>query len=305
MTRPRGAVVGLRHGGRHVLALRNLNLDALYACDVDARRLQPFLEDPRIIPISTWSQLPPGLDFVVVAVPNHLHLELVSHFLSIGTKLVLCEKPLAPTSVELHRLRQHARSAHVVVIHELRLNPSLHKLGKLIGSSEKTSVHLCWRRDSLPSSDWALDLSRAGGGALLDLGIHLADLLVLLAGRQEVASASVLAASLERPAELLVEHGCAATLRIQDVMISLDVGWLGSDSDVEISVQISTASTTRALSSHRGTHRLLRTSPNDEPKLDDWYATVAEGNVPDFPGIDDAIVATQLIERIYDRARNP
>jgi oxidoreductase len=120
------------------------------------------------------------LDFAVVATPNHLHGETAGHVLDAGVA-ALVEKPLCLSTAELTRLtrravdggstlqvsRASARRRDVLALRSLVQRMCVGPL----------QVRAEWLRSAgvpRPGS-WFTRRAEAGGGALLDLGWHLAE----------------------------------------------------------------------------------------------------------------------------------
>jgi len=142
-----------------------------------------------------WRELAadPGVDAVVVGTPNALHAEQAVAFLSAG-KHVLVEKPMARTRAEADAMVAAARraGAFLMVAHCFRFHPDVRRLrarvaGGELGEIVKTrgyGAHARWG-----PSGWFTDPELAGGGALLDLGVHAIDTARYLLGDPEPAGA--------------------------------------------------------------------------------------------------------------------
>jgi predicted dehydrogenase len=135
-----------------------------------------------------WRELAvdPQLDAVVVGTPNALHAEQSVAFLEAG-KHVLVEKPMARNLAECDRmLAAAARSpGRLMVAHCWRFHPDVLALRARVAAGElgevvKTrsyGVHAGWG-----PSGWFTDPELAGGGALLDMGVHAIDTTRFLLG---------------------------------------------------------------------------------------------------------------------------
>jgi scyllo-inositol 2-dehydrogenase (NADP+) len=129
-------------------------------------------------------------DFVVVAAPNNVHVELTGRALDAGLPVVV-DKPLAPTAAEARSLVELAERLGVLITvfmnrrwdsDQLTLRSLLdqRKLGKVLRYESRLerwqpalSGRKPWREVSPPE---------AGGGVLLDLGSHLVDQAIVLFG---------------------------------------------------------------------------------------------------------------------------
>jgi predicted dehydrogenase len=129
------------------------------------------------------------VDAVVVATPNALHAPQAIAFLEAG-KHVLVEKPMAPTVAEADAMVAAARGsgAFLMVAHCWRFHPDVQALRARVeagdlGQIVKTrgyGVHARWG-----PSGWFTDPALAGGGALLDMGVHAIDTARYLLGDPE------------------------------------------------------------------------------------------------------------------------
>ncbi len=136
------------------------------------------------------------LDIVSVCTPNHLHAPIAVAALESG-KHVLCEKPLARTGEEAESIVRAAREAgrvvHVAFTQRERGDVQALKRHVLEGNlGEVYHVKASWmRRNGIPGmGSWFTSKEMAGGGPLIDLGVHMLDMALYLLGEPEVESAS-------------------------------------------------------------------------------------------------------------------
>ena len=134
---------------------------------------------PRIT--TRWQDLAedPGVDAVVIGTPNALHAPQAVACLRAG-KHVLVEKPMAATLAEAEAVAAAAgqSAATMMVGHCWRFHDDVRRMRDRIASGEfgevvKTrgyGVHAGWG-----PSGWFTDPALAGGGALLDMGVHAID----------------------------------------------------------------------------------------------------------------------------------
>ncbi len=136
----------------------------------------------------------PGVDVVVVSTPNHLLAPIARAALEAG-KHVLVEKPAARSAAELEPLVELAGRRRLVLKtgFTYRFHPAIRRAHELARSGEIGKIlHLAARhghggRLGL-EKEWRADPAVAGGGQLLDQGVHLIDLFRWITG-QEIASA--------------------------------------------------------------------------------------------------------------------
>ncbi len=130
-----------------------------------------------------------SLDVVVVALPPFLHADATVSAAESGCH-VFVEKPFARTTAEADRMIDAAREAgvHVGVDHTVRYQPDIQQMKERYDAGHLGHVPQCSivrvnngpffsPPDPVGASDWQLDPSATGGGALMDLGVHLFDVL--------------------------------------------------------------------------------------------------------------------------------
>jgi myo-inositol 2-dehydrogenase / D-chiro-inositol 1-dehydrogenase len=121
------------------------------------------------------------VEAVLVATPNHQHIELVLAALDAGLH-VLCEKPLAPTIEEIELIASRARQANriVQVGMELRYSPLFNTLHRLVQEGCVGMPKVLWCHEFRPPfkpgvGGWRLDAATSGG-TLLEKNCHHFDL---------------------------------------------------------------------------------------------------------------------------------
>lgn len=136
------------------------------------------------------------LDVVSVCTPNHLHAPMAVAALESG-KHVLCEKPLARDAGEAASMVRAAMGAgkvlHVAFNHRQRGDVQV--LRRFIDQGQLGNVYhvkATWmRRSGIPGmGSWFTSRHMAGGGPLIDLGVHVLDIALYLLGEPEVKSVS-------------------------------------------------------------------------------------------------------------------
>jgi predicted dehydrogenase len=125
-------------------------------------------------------------DVVVVALPNHLHEEVIGMVADAG-KAVLCTKPLARSGEEAKRILDKVESAGVFAgyLEDLVYTP---KSLKAINSVHQGAIgDVTWVRSREthpgPHSAWFWDKDQAGGGAIVDLGCHCIEIIRNFVGK--------------------------------------------------------------------------------------------------------------------------
>jgi predicted dehydrogenase len=123
---------------------------------------------------------------VILAVPNDLHAPYALRALAAG-KHVFVEKPMATSTQQAELMAAAAREAHrcLMVGHMWRFDPeaeflrqrvSAGRLGRIV-KTKGYGIHVGWG-----PSGWFTSRVRAGGGALIDMGVHAIDTVRFLTG---------------------------------------------------------------------------------------------------------------------------
>lgn len=178
-----------------------------------------------------WDELvrSPDVDVVVVATVNAALAEITSAALAAG-KHVLCEKPFGTSVAEATALLDAARSAGTVVKvgFTLRHHDAIRRARDLVDADEigtPVGMRAAYGHGGRPgyANEWRADPALAGGGELLDQGVHLLDLARWFLGDfAEVAGAI---GTWSWPVEPLEDNGFAL-LRTEDGHVaSLHTSW--------------------------------------------------------------------------------
>lgn len=130
----------------------------------------------------------PEIDAIFICTPNYLNKSLTLKGLEAG-KDVFCEKPPAFTAAEIKKIRQVEQASGQKLMYGFnhRHHASITRMRELITSGEFGEV--LWMRGRYGKSvdetffeDWRSKRELAGGGILLDQGIHMLDLFLYLYG---------------------------------------------------------------------------------------------------------------------------
>ncbi|HEY3352251.1 MAG TPA: Gfo/Idh/MocA family oxidoreductase [Polyangia bacterium] len=124
------------------------------------------------------------LDGVVIATPSALHAEQAALALERGLA-VFCQKPLGRDAAETRRVVAAARAADrlLAVDFSYRHVRGVQRMHELMGEGAIGTVYaadLVFHNAYGPDKPWFYDPRQAGGGCVLDLGIHLVDLVLWL-----------------------------------------------------------------------------------------------------------------------------
>jgi predicted dehydrogenase len=247
------------------------------------------------------------VDAAVIATPNALHAEQSIAFLSRG-KHVLVEKPMAVSVAECDAMVEAAQrgGASLMVAHCWRFRDEVISMRDRIAAGEfgdvvKTrgyGVHAGWG-----PKGWFVDPALAGGGALVDMGVHAIDTARFVLG------------------DPLPDRVCAAvgtrygTYEVDDDAIVL-VGWSnGTNSLIESGWWHPHTEGMEADTEVYGTKGYARIFPREEPSEDydhgsqpmyteqmrEFLRSIEEGRSP-HPTGEDGRVVMQVVERAYASA---
>jgi predicted dehydrogenase len=274
------------------------------------RRWEEALEEP--------------LDAVFLCLPNHLNAAVTCAGLERGLH-VFCEKPPAMSAAELdavgraldrrpgrvllygfnHRHHGSVRDA-LALVRSGQLGRVLHLRG-VYGKSAVTEVPGSWRADR----------GRAGGGILLDQGIHMLDLMRCFAGEFEAVHAVVRGRErgLEEDAFALLQarggavaqlHSSATCWRHRfELHVGCERGALQLDGVLSGSMsyapEILRVWRRDPETGRAGEPRETRYAedPSWAIEVDAFARAVLEGRPPRDGGLDDARATLALVERIY------
>lgn len=153
--------------------------------DINPARMELALADGFDRAYNSYEELlaDPAIDIVLCATPNNFHMPLVCQALEAG-KAVICEKPVAMSSDELAVMIETARrTGKLFTVHQNRRADADYlgvkevvksgKLGKVFEIESRVNgsrgIPEGWRQYAV-----------AGGGMMLDWGVHLIDQLMMM-----------------------------------------------------------------------------------------------------------------------------
>ena len=184
----RFGLIGMgRHGMRYAQHLmRDVEGAELYAvCRQDQLRGSAFAREHNVRYYREYLDLlgDPKVEAVAVVTPPRLHERICTTALSAG-KAVLVEKPMACTTREaINIVEATSRSGCLLMVaHTLRFNAVVQGLEAQLDEIGPIHTISMSQRLEAPEHDWLDDFAQAGGGATLNTGIHLFDLLRYLSG---------------------------------------------------------------------------------------------------------------------------
>ncbi|MBU6361403.1 MAG: Gfo/Idh/MocA family oxidoreductase [Chloroflexi bacterium] len=188
----RAAVIGVGVGWNHLAGYQASDLSECVAiCDANPQILNERGEKhniPQNARFTDYQELlaNPNIDAVSVCVPNFLHEPIVMAALQAG-KHVLCEKPLATTVAAAQRMIAAAKAANrlLMVCYNHRYRPDVYWLKQQARAGVFGHIYAAkagWMREGwIPThGSWFTQKDKAGGGVLIDLGVHALDLALWL-----------------------------------------------------------------------------------------------------------------------------
>lgn len=181
----------------------------------------------------------PDIDAVDICTPNYLHAPIAIAMLESG-KHVLTEKPDAMTVAEVTAMKEAAQKNGRVLMamRNNRFTPAARHVLNGIKNGEYGRFYAgrCgWiRRRGIPGDgSWFSEKAKAGGGPLIDLGVHMIDLAVYLMGNPKPVSVS---GSTFR--EIVGDHAKGGIFDVED----LAMGFIKFDNGACLQLEFSWAS---------------------------------------------------------------
>ena len=188
-----GKITQVRHAPCFLKMAKKAKITGLY--DLNPKTAQKLNKDLSLkasIYSSSRDLLASGIQGVVISTPNISHYSLSMQALKAGIH-VLVEKPMAVNLKQADMMIETAHKKKLVlqVNQSFRFNPVHNKIKTLIDSGEIGEiVHVrCLRAGGntpdkgwAPGSTWFVQ-KKFRGGLIMDLGVHMADLLGWLVGK--------------------------------------------------------------------------------------------------------------------------
>ncbi len=181
-------------------------------------------------------------DALAIVSANARHVELVERVAAKG-KAILCEKPLAHTDVGCRLIHDAVAASGVPFMQSFpkRFDPINHELRALVDGGELGDITMVRVRHGHNHGTmtpgfgdaWFTDPKLAGGGTLLDEGVHAADFLRWVFGEPESVSATISSATLG----LRVEDSALAIFSWPNGLIGeVSTSWAFAAADTSIEI---------------------------------------------------------------------
>lgn len=264
------------------------------------------------------------LDGLVIATPSGQHARQAIAALTRGLA-VFCQKPLAATAAQAARVVGAARALDRLLDVDFcyRTVGGVPDLARLVRSGELGEIFaadLTFHNAYGPDKSWFYDRRQSGGGCLMDLGIHLVDLLLWVLGFPDVAEVRGRLFAEGKPLaepESALEDYATAELRLSSGAVArLACSWrlpAGRDAVIEAAFYGTRGSAILrnvngsfyefTVEHCEGTRRRLLAGPPDDwggRAICAWARRVA-GNPRFDPAAERLVAVSAAIDRIYGR----
>ena len=328
LRRPRIGFLGVGWIGRHRMEamIAEGGGEAVAVADVDencaaaAKALSP----QAVVCRNLDQLLEQDLDGVVIATPSALHAEQSVQALESGVA-VFCQKPLGRNAVEtgavVDAARRHDRLLGVDLSY--RRTAAVEAVQREIRKGSLGTIYavdLVFHNAYGPDKPWFYDPALSGGGCLMDLGVHLADLALWLLD-EEVVSVEGRLFEQGRPvkdSQRAEDHAVAAIGLASGAVVRLACSWrahAGRDAVIEATFYGSRGGARinnrdgsfYDLEAHlyQGTSSRILVEPPDDwggRTAVNWSAQLARSPVYD-PAVESVVRLAGLLDRIYAAAR--
>jgi len=250
-------VVGLTVGASHVKDYANSDtVKEIVLCDVNEAKLQEVGDKYNISKKYTdFDKMlkEEELDAISLAVPNFLHMKLAVQAMEAGVH-VLCEKPMARNAAEGIKMLEAAQKHNkkLMINFNQRFQHVCQTLKSVIDEGKLGDIYYVrtvWqRRRGVP---WWYPLSSGkelcGGGAVIDLGVHVLDRAMWFCGHPDpewVLANTFCKVSKDEAARRGVQNfeledmGVAMFRMTNGVMLELEASWAGNRENEAIATRI-------------------------------------------------------------------
>ena len=231
-------VIGLGLGQAHLAGyLKNDRVEVVGLADLDAGLVEGTASEHGVPHAVTDYRdlLALEPDLVSVCLPNYLHAPVTIDVLDAGAH-VLCEKPMALNAAQARDMTAAARrnGRYLMIALNNRFRTETQILKKLVEEGVLGEIYYArtgWlRRSGIPGAGtWFTRKAQAGGGPLIDLGVHMIDLTRWLMGNPRPVS--VVGATYARLSDSVegdfdVEDLATAFIRFEgDVTLVVETSW--------------------------------------------------------------------------------
>ena len=296
-----------------------------YGCGIAVSDYQEVLKDPEVVALS-------------VCTPNLMHKNIAIDALRAG-KHVLCEKPVAccyEDALEMQKVQHETgKILNVGVVN--RFNTNVNKLKELIDNGELGEIYHVYvsfrNHRSIPGLGGAFTTKAiAGGGVLIDWGVHFLDIVMYCCGDPKSRSVSAetfsklgspisdyvytkMWAGPEKPDGIYdVEEGVAGMVRTEGPVITFNGAWAQNIGEKEMfidfmgtkgGIRLQYGKNFTLYSTKNGmlttTEFSLREEPMFQKEIDSFIDCIESGEKLQSH-IDTHIITAQMMDAIYRSA---
>ena len=257
------------------------------------------------------------IDAVIIALPTHLHATCVEEATKAG-KHIFLEKPLARNSQEGRRILYAVSRERVKLMigYHLRFSRNFQELGDRVREGELGEIQTAYATNvgpgpflhrteeyiPKPVPEWWFQKELSGGGALIDLGSHIINLL-----RWYFGEISSIRAHLGYRYDLEIEDSATCMLRFKEGQNAvLQVGWVSQKSQIKVEL-IGTVDHSRATQDPPSKVKtaiqlmLKRTPDYYVPHLHEiqYFVNCLRKNLQPSPSGEDGLADLEAIEKAY------
>ncbi|MES2492135.1 MAG: Gfo/Idh/MocA family oxidoreductase [Pseudomonadota bacterium] len=246
MSAPRVGFLGTGRIGLHRMEamLQTGAVAAAAICDPSphcAAEAQALAPGTAIMP-SLDAMLEAGLDGLVIATPSALHARQSIAALKRGIA-VFCQKPLGRDAQETAAVVAAAKAADrlLAVDFSYRYTAGMEAIARLVRGGDLGRIFaadLVFHNAYGPDKPWFNDKAQSGGGCVMDLGIHLIDLLFWLLDFPEITgvAANLLAGGMPADRDSVEDYAVAQLTLADGAVARLACSWrlqAGQDAVIE------------------------------------------------------------------------
>ncbi len=334
-------VVGLGFMGRiHAENTAAFGHAVVAGADLDSEARETFAADFEAATYEEFETMydEEELDAVAVSVPNKIHEPAVVGALEHGLD-VLCEKPLAHTLESAQRIAETARDAegfcavnfHNRLTAAAEMFKGYQEEGRFGEVTHVQANYVRWR--GVPGlGSWFTDSELAGGGALVDIGVHAIDFALYALDFPEIEEVMGITRSnfatrddyvdpedwgVDGGGEFDVEDSVTALIRCADgKSISLEVAWAASQeptnrfvirgTDAGAALELGEDELRLFDTGRQGIDHFVRSELEGELPHSGWTASdklfvesVASGRTPELNTVEQALTVQRVIDAIY------
>lgn len=249
-TKPRLGFIGVGWIGRNRLEAiaksKVAEIKAIADANIEySKEAQQLAPSSTVIP-SMEALTDEELDGIIIATPSALHAAQSIKAIKKG-KAVFCQKPLARNAEETREVVQASKEKDVLlgVDFSYRYTKGIQALKQVLDSGELGEIYgvnLVFHNAYGPDKPWYFDPRQSGGGCVMDLGVHLIDLVLWLMKNPTVSDVHSQLFSkgtlITNPENCVEDYATAQFLLEEKTAVQLSCSWnlpAGQDAVIEAS----------------------------------------------------------------------